>query len=140
MKRILEILVFATISIFVTSCTDTAKTANAAIDFVKDYTEVDISAEDVQDLINRKADFILIDIRTPVEYNNGHLPTAVNVPIADLRRIKTRYKPRNMIVIYGISDAIQRNALSDIRSWGFESVHTLSGGFGNWTNPIVTGD
>ena len=43
-----------------------------------------IDAEALQDLLQSKAATVLIDVREPYEFAAGHLPHALNIPLADL--------------------------------------------------------
>lgn len=41
-----------------------------------------ISAEELKKMIDSNADVIIVDIRTPIEYELYHIPRAINIPLS----------------------------------------------------------
>jgi len=62
---------------------------------------VNTRAEQVQSLMTTKRDVVLVDVRTPDEYQVGHIPGAINIP-ADrvLAEQKLLPKDRSTQVIF----------------------------------------
>ncbi|NLP33578.1 MAG: FAD-dependent oxidoreductase [Clostridiales bacterium] len=48
----------------------------------------------------KREDYLLVDVRTQFEYNNGHIEGAINVPLDDLRERINELDPDKLIVVY----------------------------------------
>ncbi|HRE51490.1 MAG TPA: rhodanese-like domain-containing protein [Flavitalea sp.] len=73
---------------------------------------------------------MIIDVRTPEEYRNGHLPRSVNIPLDTLkRRLGDLEKDRRIIACCasGMRSGLAKRIL---RSHGFREVYNG----GSWTN------
>lgn len=68
---------------------------------------------------------VIIDVRTPHEYDNGKVPGSINIPVdriaANVERIKSMRKP---VVIVCESGTRSDNARNILRSAGVSEVHT----------------
>ncbi len=93
-----------------------------------------ISQNELSDLINGNRDFLLIDVRTEGEYDQGHLPGAIVIPYDEF---VTRYREilefkDTEIVLYchvgGMGDYAGRVLLKN----GFTNVKNLDGGINGW--------
>jgi len=61
-----------------------------------------VSAEELKHLIDQKEKMVLVDARTAGEYQDGHIPSAINIPPEKLNEI-SRYLPENkdgLIIFY----------------------------------------
>ena len=61
-----------------------------------------ISVEELKQLIDQKEKMILVDARPVGEYQDGHIPSAINIPPAKFNEI-SRYLPENrdeLIIFY----------------------------------------
>jgi phage shock protein E len=68
---------------------------------------------------------VIIDVRTPHEYDNGKVPGSINIPVdriaANVERIKSMRKPVVIVCESGMRSHDARNIL---RSAGVKDVHT----------------
>lgn len=68
---------------------------------------------------------VIIDVRTPHEYDNGKVPGSINIPVdripANIERIKSLRKPVVIVCQSGMRSNDARNIL---RSAGVPDVHT----------------
>lgn len=86
----------------------------------------------------------LIDVRGPDEYRAGHVPGAVNIPLADLEH-RTDDLPgdRSAPVITVCNRGnISLNGMLVLKSLGYGNVRSLSGGTTAWVeegNPVESG-
>lgn len=81
-----------------------------------------------------KTDVLLIDVRTPEEFNQGHLAKAINVDInadtwaEDIQKLdKTK-----TILVYCKSGGRSARAADDLAAQGFNTVYNLEGGIMKW--------
>ncbi len=110
----------------------------APAQIVKDTPIIkDISSQDAFTLIqdNRSnPNFVIIDVRTPAEFADGHLSGAINVDInsgkfdAEIGKLvrNKRY------LVYCHSGARSRSAMNVMQQLGFREVYNLSAGISQW--------
>lgn len=92
----------------------------------------------------RRREVTVLDVRPPEEFAAGHLPRAVNVPLADLRRRLRNLDPRREIIAYcrGPYCVLASEAVATLRKRGFRA-RRLEDGFPEWKAaglPIELGD
>ena len=74
----------------------------------------------------------LVDVRTPQEFANGHIPGAVNMPVQDLERRMGELTGKDRpIVLYCRSGARSSSAARMLKSAGYTEVHDL-GAMSRW--------
>ena len=81
---------------------------------------------------------VLVDVRTPAEYEAGHIPTAVNVPVDVIGTQPPAVAKDTLIVVYcrsGNRSATARQILVDL---GYTNVVDF-GAVSKWEQPLVTG-
>ncbi len=65
----------------------------------------------------------IVDVRTPGEFGSGHVPGAVNIPLAELpARLKKVGKKKKPVVVYCRSGSRSAHAASILRQRGFARV------------------
>lgn len=81
---------------------------------------------------------LLLDVRTPEEYQEGHLPGAILIPVQVLEtQIEqiAEYKDRPVIV-YCRSGNRSRTASRILADHGFTLIYDMDGGIRKWRGPI----
>ena len=74
----------------------------------------------------------LVDVRTPAEFRERHLPGALNVPLQALERRLSELGPKDApLVLYCRSGNRSALAASMLRAAGFTAVHDL-GAIDRW--------
>ncbi len=83
----------------------------------------------------------VIDVRTPAEYAEGHLPGALNLDIngADFAAQVAELDPEAEYAVYCRSGNRSAAAIDYMTSAGVTQTVGLSGGIGAWTGDVVTG-
>ena len=82
-----------------------------------------------------KAGAKLIDVRTPQEYQSGHIEGALNIPVSEVStRIAEFGAKDEPIVVYCRSGARSGRAQSTLKASGFTQVYNL-GGMNRWPKP-----
>jgi len=69
----------------------------------------------------------LIDVRTPVEFNQGSLNGAVNMPIESFQYLKDGIDSSKPVLLYcrtGARSGVVKNYLDQL---GFDQVHNIGG-------------
>ena len=79
--------------------------------------------------INKRS--LLIDVRTPAEFKEGHLPHAVNIDwlSADFNKAFDSISKRKKIYVYCRSGKRSEKAAYRLDSLGFKRVVNLTGGY-----------
>jgi rhodanese-related sulfurtransferase len=68
----------------------------------------------------------LLDVRSPEEFNGGHLPGAINIPVQQLEgRTGEVGPPDHDVVVYCRSGHRSTRAAELLRERGFTKVHNL---------------
>lgn len=115
---------------------------------VRDFFEArdDLEPVDRRELLRRagEGDVIVLDVRPREEYEAGHIPGAVSVPLADLRGRMASLPAGAEIVAYcrGPYCVLAPQALELLRRRGFR-VRRLEDGFPEWRRggfPVAVGD
>ncbi len=86
---------------------------------------------------------ILLDVRSPEEYQAGHIPDAINADVnGDFESMIARCDSTNKIYVYCQSGRRGERAAALFSEHGFHRVYNLDGGFEAWVeaeNAVVTG-
>ena len=71
---------------------------------------------------------VLVDVRTPEEYWDGHVPGSVNVPLQQIEDIELEVAEKNTpLFVYCRSGARSRQATALLKEIGYEYVHNIGG-------------
>ena len=97
---------------------------------------LDVSAAETLRLWQNK-EAIVIDVRTPAEYLEGHIPDVANIPLDELEK-RTGEVPRDkevVLICHSGNRSMQGTKL--LRSKGFDNVFSSAGGMSAWKGPIT---
>jgi rhodanese-related sulfurtransferase len=93
-----------------------------------------ITAPEVQARLRAQDDFILLDIRTRIEYAEEHVAGATNIPLEELEKMK-KYLPTDIdIVVMGDGSKCQLSlgGSEKLIDWGFKRIKNFEGGTEAW--------
>ena len=96
-----------------------------------------IDGETVYHMIQNEEDFVLVDVREEDEYNDGHIPGAILIPLGTIETdfesiVSSKEKE---IVVYCRSGRRSKEAYEKIVRLGYENVFDL-GGIIDWDYDI----
>ena len=119
------------------SVEDTAKQAEpeASADAAASATRiVDISAADADEVIASDASLVVLDVRTPSEYSDGHIDKAVNVDFRadDFATNLAKLDKSKRYLLHCKSGTRSARALQVMQEQGFENVVHMTDGFDAW--------
>jgi rhodanese-related sulfurtransferase len=81
-------------------------------------------------------DILLIDVREPDEYRQGHITGAVNIPRGMLEfKISNEPALQNLmrpIILYCKTSGRAALSAVTLKSMGFENIQSMAGGFDSW--------
>lgn len=92
----------------------------------------DINMDELKKLVSNGA--TLIDVRSPQEYEEGHLKGAISIPEYELKsRYKNELKDKDAnIIIYCSSGSRSKKAKKLLEKMGYNNVYNLYNGIQNW--------
>ena len=71
---------------------------------------------------------VLLDVRTPQEYREGHIPGSQNMPLQQLDKVEEVTENKDTILyVYCHSGARSRQAVSLLKHMGYTNVHNIGG-------------
>jgi phage shock protein E len=78
---------------------------------------------------------VLLDVRTPAEYAEGHIPGAINIPHTELaaRIAELAEARKDDLVVYCRSGNRTQQALGVLREAGFSRLFHLKGDYLRWS-------
>ncbi|MBN1889266.1 MAG: MBL fold metallo-hydrolase [Thermoflexales bacterium] len=92
-----------------------------------------ISAEDLHDMIAGHADFVLLDVRAPLEYEDNHIQGAANIPVAELRTRHVELDKAKTTVLICSSGNRSSLGASILKQHGFQEVRNVAGGMSGYS-------
>jgi rhodanese-related sulfurtransferase len=78
---------------------------------------------------------VILDVRSPAEYKQGHIKGSVNTPLNDLSRHISKLKKEATIITCCASGMRSASAKSILKSNGFTQVHN-GGGWSSLQNKL----
>lgn len=85
-----------------------------------------------------KEDVTIIDVRTNIEYNSGHIEDAINIPVEkiDADIIKKLPDKNKYYIVYCRSGSRSREAVRKLAKMGYRKVYDL-GSVNNWKKELI---
>lgn len=70
---------------------------------------------------------LLVDVRTPAEFNAGHLPDAINLPLDEIEaKLPRRVKDKNQAVLLHCQSGMRSGiAMKKLKNIGYANVFNL---------------
>jgi adenylyltransferase/sulfurtransferase len=96
--------------------------------------EIDVT--EVKQKIDRGADFVLVDVREPHEYQIASIPQAKLIPLGELGRRLGELDPDDEIVVHCKSGGRSAKAVEFLRQQGFKDVSNMRGGILAWSDKV----
>ncbi len=93
-----------------------------------------LSATEFAKQVKEKAEAVIVDVRTPEEFAEGHLEKALNVDWngADFENQSAALDREKPIFVYCLSGARSAEAAAYLRNKGFKTVYEMDGGILRW--------
>ena len=75
-----------------------------------------------------KENAVLLDVRTPQEYREGHIPESINVPLQTLDKVRSVVENKDTaLFVYCYSGARSRQATAMLQHIGYTNVQNIGG-------------
>jgi NADPH-dependent 2,4-dienoyl-CoA reductase/sulfur reductase-like enzyme/rhodanese-related sulfurtransferase len=95
-----------------------------------------IDVEELRDKLAGKEILTLLDVRSKREYSLGHIDTAVNIPVDELRENIGQLDKKSNIVIYCRTSYRSNLAYRILANNGFKNIRNLNGSYLSWARQI----
>lgn len=74
----------------------------------------------------------LVDVRQPSEFEEGAIPTAINVPLRDVAASRERIPTDQPVIVYCASGHRAALATAALHTMGYANVRSFTGGYAGW--------
>ena len=86
-------------------------------------------------LISKKQNLTVIDLQSKKDYNNYHIPSALNANAAGID--PSAFDRNNMIVFYSGKDNASKTMQYKFSQDGFDEAYFLNGGIEGWMDKVI---
>jgi len=113
----------------------TVSLAQANDDPQDSVTAIEVSA--AKEFVARHENAVIMDVRTPVEYEMSHITGSVNVNVQDasFQDMAVTLDPNKIYIVHctkNPADGRSSRALETMKSLGFKHLYSLKGGYVAW--------
>ena len=103
----------------------------------KENTYKQIDSIQAQEIFTKEGNYIILDVRTKEEYDSGHIPNAINVPVETINNKPSELPDLNQeIYIYCRSGNRSKQAADKLVKLGYTNLYDLDGGLLNWGDSL----
>ena len=130
MKKLIPILLSA---LMFTGC---CGTSNSQIN-----TYRSITMDEAVAMMERESGYIILDVRTPAEFAEKHIPNAINVPNESIGTAEISELPdkNQLIMVYCRSGRRSKEAAEKLVKLGYTNIVEF-GGITDWKGETVSGE
>ena len=127
MRRCIVILLMMLMVLGLTGCEE------------KEMSYKQISMEEAVSMMETETDYIILDVRTPEEFAEKHIPNAINVPneVIGTDEIMELPDKDQLILVYCRSGNRSKQASEKLVALGYTNIYEF-GGINDWTGETVS--
>lgn len=120
MRKIKRLLPFVISMMLLSSCTTHGGYANS-------YRQ--ISMDEAVEMMKKESGYIILDVRRPDEYAEGHIPSAINLPNEDIGTAEIPELPdkAQLILVYCRSGRRSKEASEKLVKLGYTNIVEFGG-------------
>ena len=97
-----------------------------------------IKGSELEGMMNDGSPLVIVDVREPELYKEGHIPGAINIPYDGAHeRVLKELKPSDRIVFVCHGGPMGDELAGILVENGYLSVHNLKGGMRWWSGDLV---
>ena len=133
MKKIILIIIILTIIIIGVVCIMNRKKRNIENEVIIKH----VSMNDIVQIMEENENYIILDVRTQAEYNQGHIPNAICIPNETIdENVVNKLPDKNqMILVYCRSGNRSKQAAEKLKKLGYTNLIEF-GGIIDWKGEI----
>jgi adenylyltransferase/sulfurtransferase len=95
-----------------------------------------VTVEELKERMDRRADFVLVDVREPSEHDICRIPGAQLIPLGQLSERFGEIPRDREVILHCRSGIRSARAAHFLRGRGYQNVHNLEGGILAWIDRI----
>ena len=101
---------------------------------VQGQNKIQLNSTEIKDVLKKNKDLIIIDVRTPDEFKEGHLKGAQNIDIRqyDAYSKLDKLNPKAKYLVYCRTNHRSGMAVDYMIQKGFKTVYQMMDGFPGW--------
>jgi rhodanese-related sulfurtransferase len=84
----------------------------------------------------RNKEIVFIDVRTPEEYKQGHVPGAILIPLSELESRRNEVARDKKVLLICRSGARSAQANLILQKYGFTNTFSVNGGMLEWRDEV----
>ena len=110
--------------------------ASSESEIAEEIVIIHYNSEQSAALLSENPDVVVLDVRTPEEYQGGHIKGAVNVNYmaADFESQLVPMDRETAYLVHCQGGGRSGKSLALFRKLGFQKIYHLDDGFGGWVN------
>ena len=96
----------------------------------RESSKEEITMTELEEMRKQNGNIVLLDVRSPQEYKEGHLNDSILVPNYEIREKAEKILPDKSVTIiaYCQSGSRSKKAVKILKQLGYEQVYSLKGG------------
>lgn len=133
MRRYVWIFMLA----FMVTCFVGCEEKNTSVSTESQNSYIQIQMDEAIMMMEEETDYIILDVRTPEEFAEKHIPGAVNVPNESIgtEEIKELPNKDQLILVYCRSGNRSKQASEKLVALGYTNVYEF-GGINDWPGEV----
>ena len=110
-----------------------------AADHEQETVYISITAEEAKKVMDTQADYIILDVRTQEEYDEGHIPGAILIPDTQIeeKAEEVLTDKNQLILVYCRSGRRSKLAAEKLAKLGYTNIKEF-GGIIDWPYEVVS--
>lgn len=91
----------------------------------------EITKEEMKKIIKEIENVVILDVRSPQEYKEGHVAGAINIPVYEIERKAAKFikNKGSVIVAYCSAGIRSRRALEILKKQGYKNLYNVKEGY-----------
>lgn len=94
----------------------------------------EVEADDLKKALDEKSENVILDVRTPGEYERGNIKGSINLPVDEVAAKVEKIIPDKDKIIYAycLSGSRSTQAVEAIMKLGYKNVYSMKSGLLAW--------
>ena len=92
----------------------------------------DVSVNAAWDLIQNEPEMVILDVRTPSEYEDAHIEGAINIPVEEIVDRLNELSANDVILVYCRTGNRSGTAVGIMEENGFSKIYHMHEGISTW--------
>ena len=115
-------ILFAFVFMLLPACGQTIENKQEAV-------YVNITAEEAKKIMDTETDYVILDVRTQEEYDQGHIPGAILIPDYEIseKAESVLTDKDQLILVYCRSGRRSKNAAAQLEEMGYTRIREFGG-------------